>query len=183
MVFVRFHCWPSQRTNHRSTWTPTTSFRLSKHCSKALLARWTSLVTNRKFEELVESLLTEHYDPIYKRNRQRFIDCQDETVVVKVPIGCLDDNFIATSVCPRLINLSKSLFSWSLFCELKIQLSHFVRFSLMNWEIVGSNIDCLTWLVHITRDLDHWYDWYCFQNRCSDAEMGNLLSTGDALQF
>jgi len=52
--------------------------RLPRHHSRALVERWRSLARAGRLADLVEGLMTEHYDPAYRRSRTDTGPCLDE---------------------------------------------------------------------------------------------------------
>lgn len=64
--------------------------RLPRHHSRALVETWRNLARDGKLAVLVEGLMTEHYDPAYRRSRGNSGQCLGEVEVTGLTSSALD---------------------------------------------------------------------------------------------
>ena len=77
--------------------------RLPRHHSRALLDTWRNLARDGKLAALVEGLMTEHYDPAYRRSRSEAGQCLGQVELTGMTSSALDAaaETVATLVAGR----------------------------------------------------------------------------------
>jgi tRNA 2-selenouridine synthase len=77
--------------------------RLPRHHSRALIETWRNLAREGKLDVLVEGLMTEHYDPAYRRPRSDAGECLGEVEMMGMTSSDLDTaaQTVATLVAVR----------------------------------------------------------------------------------